>query len=387
MAYTKKILLTSLSGQLGGLELRLRDEARFLNNLGHSAELAINPFPEIYPWVEHLKQEGIPFHFFDPPPFFEEWRWRRFNKLRAYLFHRQFYKQRKADLVHVALAWTETGGTRLWLAHKANIPTVISVHNAFPYGEFTSWHQNILFESFQSVKAVYAVSDSALDHFVKIFSRFLKNDTRLEIIYNPVDIHKFQPSEQAGRMGRVQLGMPEHAIVLGVVGRLDEQKRPELFIDVFAALKLEFPDLFLLFIGQGNLEAQCRKKVTNLGLERSVQFTGFQRDVQNILPVLNLHVLLSSLEGFGIATAEAMACGVPVIATDVPGSRDILRNSHAGVLVPKDDFHQIVECLRNLIVDEKKRNFMAQQGPIEVKQRFSSEIIGKKLENFYQNIL
>lgn len=382
----RKILLTSLSGQLGGLELRLRDEARFLNGLGYDTELAINPFPEIYPWVENLKQEGVSFRFFDPPPFFEEWRWRRFNKLRAFLFYRQFYKRTQADLVHVALAWTETGGTRLWLAHKANIPAVVSIHNTFPYCEFTSWHQNILLESFCSVKAIYAVSDSALDNFIKIFSRFIRNDIRIEVIYNPVDIHKFVPSKQARRDGRIRLGIPDNAIVLGVVGRLDEQKRPELFIDVFAALKQEFPDLFLLFIGQGNLEVQCRKKVADLGLEQFIQFIGFQRDIQNILPILDLHVLLSSLEGFGIATVEAMACGIPVIATDVPGSRDILRNSHAGLLVPKDNFPQIVECLRSLILDEGKRRFMAQYGPVEAKQRFSSEIIEKKLENFYQSI-
>lgn len=382
----RKILLTSLSGQLGGLELRLQDEARFLSNLGHSAELAINPFPEIYSWVERLKQEGVPFHFFDPPPFFEEWRWRRFNKLRAYLFYRQFYKRVKADLVHVALAWTETGGTRLWLAHKANIPTVISVHNAFPYCKFTSWHQSILFESFQSTKAIYAVSDSALEHFIKIFSGFIKNDTRLEVIYNPVDVHKFQPSAPAKKDGRIRFGIPEHATVLGVVGRLDEQKRPELLIEVFAALKQEYSDLFLFFIGQGNLEVQCKKKVANLGLEQFVRFAGFQQDVQNILPILDLHVLLSSLEGFGIATAEAMACGIPVVATDVPGSRDILRNSHAGLLVPKDNLPQIVECLKSLILDKEKRRFMAQCGPVEVKQRFSSEIIEKKLEDFYQSV-
>jgi len=382
-----KILLTSLSGQLGGLELRLQYEAKFLNSLGYCAELAINPFPEIYPWVENLKREGVPFHFFEPPPFFEEWRWRRINKLRAYLFHRQFYERIQSDLVHVALAWTETGGTRLWLAHKVNIPTVISVHNAFPYCEFTSWHQNILAESFNSVKAIYAVSDSALDHFVKIFSKFIRNSTRLDVIYNPVDIHKFIPSVQARKDGRVGLGIQSDATVLGVIGRLDEQKQPDLLIDVFAMLKQELPDLYLLFIGQGNLECECRRKVARLGLEKSVHFLGFQQNVQNILPVLDIHVLLSSREGFGIATAEAMACGVPVVATDVPGSRDILQNSRAGLLVPGDDFSSIVRCLKDLILSEEKRKSMAQYGPIEIRQRFSSKIIEEKLKDFYLSVL
>ncbi len=365
----------------------MRDEARFLTKSGYEAELALNPFPEIYPWIESLRLEGIPFSFFDPPPFFEQWQWHRFNKLRADWFYKHFFKQSKADLVHVAMAWTETGGTRLWLAHRCRVPAIISVHNAFPYHEFTSWHEDILFEAFQTVRGIYGVSDSALEHFLKTFSKFILPKTLLKVIYNPVDTERFIPSEINRNSSREKFGIAENDLLLGVVGRLDNQKRPELLIKVFAVLKNQFPQLKLVFIGQGNLEKQCRQQVAELGLSDSVYFLGFQKNIEQILPMLDIHVLLSQREGFGIATAEAMACGIPVVATDVPGSRDILSNSNAGFLVTKDDFEEIVKQLSALIIDVEKREKMSKAGPSEVRQRFAKELIEQQLKEFYQAVL
>ena len=192
----KKILLTSLSGQLGGLELRLQQEAHFLKEIGFNAEIAINPFPEVYPWVDRLEKEGIPFHFFDPPPFFEQWQWRRFNKIRAQLFHTSMLNNSEFDLVNVAMAWTDTAGTRLYLAQQCGLPTVISVHNAFRDQKFSQWQEELLSYGFQSVKGIYAVSDSALERFLALFSRFINKKVLVEVINNPVDTQVFKPSAQ-----------------------------------------------------------------------------------------------------------------------------------------------------------------------------------------------
>lgn len=387
MSIKKKILLTSLSGQLGGLELRLANEARFLNKIGYSSELALNPFPQIAPWVEQLTQEGLLFKYFSPPSFFEEWEWRRINKIRADLFYKNYYLLRDADLVHVAMAWTETVGTRLWLAYRCNLPAVISVHNAFPYHQFTSWHEDILSEAFQVVRGIYAVSDSALQFFLKTFNKFIPSNCLLEVIYNPIDTRIYKPSAQDRCRLKAKLGISSDAFVIGAVGRLDVQKQPELLIDVFSALKKRFSQLVLVLVGQGRLENNCKKKVENLGLSDSVYFLGQRNDICEIIPVFDLHVLLSKREGFGIATAEAMACSVPVIASDVPGSKDILQNSKAGILVPLDDFDSIVDRISELIVNHALRRSMSEAGPKEVGQRFALEVIEEQLKQFYQAVL
>lgn len=387
MSRHKKILLTSLSGQLGGLELRLANEARFLNKMGYSSELALNSFPQIAPWVEQLTQEGLLFRYFSPPSFFEEWEWRRINKIRAELLYKNYYLRRDADLIHVAMAWTETVGTRLWLAYRCNLPAVISVHNAFPYHQFTTWHEDILSEAFQVVRGIYAVSDSALEFFLKTFNKFIPSNCLLKVIYNPIDTNIYKPCVQNKRELRTKLGISSDAFVIGAVGRLDVQKQPELLIDVFFVLKKRFSQLVLLLVGQGGLESNCRKKVEELGLSGSVIFLGQRNDICEIIPVFDLHVLLSKREGFGIATAEAMACSVPVVATDVPGSKDILENSKAGILVPLDDFDCIVDRISELIANQDVRKGMSEAGPIEVRQRFAREVIEGQLKQFYQAVL
>ena len=156
-----------------------------------------------------------------------------------------------------------------------------------------------------------------------------------------------------------------------------------MLLDVFVQMKNNMPNLKLVYIGQGDLEKSCKEKVSKLGLESSVSFLGFCQNIEKVLPMLDLHVLLSKREGFGIATAEAMACGVPVVATNVPGSQDILRNSHAGLLVPPDDIDEIVAMISELIRNDEVMCLMTKAGPIEVEKRFSKKHIAKELDSFY----
>ena len=147
-----KVLLTSRSGQLGGMELRLADEARFLTQAGHQCLLALSRFPDRDPWLNQLLIDNPAlFRFeFDPPPFFEEWPRRRCNLALARLLWPRRLHRAQFDLAHIFYAWTHEGGSRVWLCHNAGIPCVLSVHNAFPTERLTSWHARLTHESFAS---------------------------------------------------------------------------------------------------------------------------------------------------------------------------------------------------------------------------------------------
>ena len=382
-----RILLLSLSGQLGGMEMRIADLARLLRKIGCSPAIGINFFPELHDWVSTLREAGIPVTNFDPPPFFEEWKWRRLNKLRARIFSTRSLIQQKADLAHIFFAWTETGGSRLWLAHRCGIPSVISVHNAFPPHTFLPWHSRLMEEAFGSVKGIYAISESARDHFDAIYGRYIRPHTRFEVIHNCVNTARFVPSRERRAGAREAFGIPDDAMVLGSVGRLDKQKRPELLISVFAKLKEQYPSLYLILVGQGELEPAVRRQVADAGLGGCVIFAGFQNEVEKVLPALDLHLLFSRNEGFGTSTVEAMACGVPVVGTDVPGTADILRGSGAGILVPRDDEQAIVAAVMKLLENAVLREKMGQNGRIEAEQKFGKSKWESSIRNFYGEIV
>lgn len=385
----KKVLLTSRSRQLGGMELRLADEARFLAQGGQSPLLAVSPFPDRNAWLEKLLADNPGFSRFEfnPPPFFEEWAWRRGNHILARMLWPQRLMQAKFDLAHVFYAWTFEGGSRLWLCHKAGVPCVLSVHNAFPTAQLLPWHERLTNESFASVRGLYGVSQSALDHFVSTYGRYIRENTVVQVIPNFVDISRFIPSAAIRRKTRCELSIPDDAKVVGSVGRIDTQKQPFQVLQVFDRLWASRQDIYLVFCGQGPLEQGVQAEVAGKPWAGRVRFLGFRSDVERVFPALDVHMLFSKQEGFGISTVEAMACGVPVVATDVPGSRDILTGTEAGRLIPYGDIDAAARTVALFLDSPDMQSFSAEVSRRFAVKNYSREKWAQRLESFYEKTL
>jgi glycosyltransferase involved in cell wall biosynthesis len=384
----KSVLVTSYSGELGGMELRMAQEVRYLRAAGYGGGLALRRFDGLEAWARRLAAEQITVAEFSAPPFFEgEWRWRRMHLARARWLAAGRLRAFRADLVHVALCWTNYGASMLWLAQHCRLPAVISVHNAFPPASFADWHQPLLYQAFGAVRGIYAVSESALAHFMAIYRPYISASTRLAVIPNSVDVQRFLPSVAARALARQQLQLPDDALVVGAVGRLSEQKRPGKLITLFAMLRARFPALHLVLAGAGPLEAAARAQVERMGLAHWVRFTGFIEAVETVMPALDLHLLMSRNEGFGIATIEAMACGVPAVATAVPGSVDILRDSDGGMLIPVDDLTVAAYRVGALLGDPARRAVMGRKARDEVVQRYSDDIVSQQVRRFYDGLV
>ena len=383
----KNVLVTSYSGELGGMELRMAQEVRYLQSAGYGSSLAMRHFDGLDAWAMRLASEQISVAQFDPPQFFEQWAWRRLNLWRARWAAARRLSAFRADLVHVALCWTNYGASALWLAQYCHVPAVVSVHNAFPLASIGAWHQPLLKQAFKTVRGIYAVSESALAHFLAIYRPYITASTRLAVIPNSVDICRFRPSQALREEARARLDLPSDALVIGTVARLSEQKRPHLVLELFALLRQQFPTLYLVLVGSGPLEPALREQARQLGLTQYIIFAGFVAQVEEVLPALDLHILMSRNEGFGIATIEAMACGIPAVATDVPGSADILSGSQGGLLVPANDLPLAAQGIAALLADPIKRADMGRQARDEVEQRYSEAVVGKLVHAFYHGLV
>lgn len=307
--------------------------------------------------------------------------------MRARLTGAWRLRQLRPDLVHVAFCWTSYGASIVWLARQCRLPAVISVHNAFPLEPFSTWQRPLLQEAFRSVKGVYAVSSSAMRHFLDLYRDMLAPQTRLAVIPNGVDTDTFIVSPERKVLARRQLGLPPDALVLGCVARLSAQKRPQALLALFASLAVQFPQLYLVLVGTGPLEAMLRLQVQQARLQERVVFAGFQQRVELLMPAFDLHVLLSKNEGFGIATIEAMACGVPAVGTDVPGTHDILHDSAGGLLLPLDDEHAACALVAKLLMDAPRRARMGRLAREETVQRYSMSRLERQLRQFYAGLV
>ncbi len=168
-------------------------------------------------------------------------------------------------------------------------------------------------------------------------------DCRFSVVENGIDIEYFKNAEAIPRE-KLFLDFKEGDVLLLTVGSFTPQKNHLNLIKAMTFL----PDNFkLLLVGEGPLFEDVKKSVLELGMEKRVTFLGFRRDVANIMHSADLLVIPSLWEGFGLIAAEGMACGLPIVASDVPGLSDIVGD--VGVKFrptnPNDIAHKIEFCV------------------------------------------
>ena len=157
------------------------------------------------------------------------------------------------------------------------------------------------------------------------------------------------------------------------MGRLHPQKGFDLLLEAFEQIQAKHPEWHLVILGEGPMRDELEQLRAKLGLTNRVSFPGSVQDVNDRLRQADLFVMSSRFEGFPMALCEAMACGLPVIATDcLSGPRDIIRDGIDGVLVPVADIAALAAGLDNLIASPLKRQQLAQAAP-QVLERFGLE--------------
>jgi glycosyltransferase involved in cell wall biosynthesis len=145
------------------------------------------------------------------------------------------------------------------------------------------------------------------------------------------------PDPAARAQARERLGVGTGAYVVGTVGRLNWAKDHALLLEAFARLRAGVPAAVLCMIGDGELRATLHAAAAGLGLGEAVRWLGDRSDVPALLPGLDTFVLSSRTEGYSMALLEAAAAGLPLVATDVGGNREIVADGVNGRLVPHGD--------------------------------------------------
>jgi len=183
---------------------------------------------------------------------------------------------------------------------------------------------------------------------------------------------------------RKELGLSVDTAVAITVGELNANKN---HIQVLRALsKLNKTNFHYLIVGNGESEQKLKKAVNELMLQDKVSFLGFRRDVLELLAASDVFILTSRREGLPKAVMEAMAVGLPIIATDVRGNRDLVKNGENGYLVPLDDVEQTVIVIKRLIDSEDLRRSMGEKSKELVKQYDLRNIISQ-MEKIYDLFL
>lgn len=175
--------------------------------------------------------------------------------------------------------------------------------------------------------------------------------------------------------------------VIGTVGRLSEEKRHVDLLKAFHDVRKVFPKATLLIVGDGDMRDGLTNLATRLGVSGSVTFAGFQRNISEYLNKMDVFVLPSRTEGFGIVLLEAMAMGLPVVASNVGGIPELVVNNETGILVRPLRHEELSRAIVELLSDPESMCTMAEKGKQHVLATHSAERFIHEHERVYQSAL
>ncbi len=179
---------------------------------------------------------------------------------------------------------------------------------------------------------------------------------------------------------------PRGAVVIGTLGRLHENKGIDIMLEAFARLRDRGVAARLRIAGDGPEMAALRAMATDLGLDDQVAFTGWVSPAADYLATLDLFVLPSRVEPFGLVVAEAMAAGVPVIASDIDGPKEILEGGALGQLVPPEDDAALANAIAKAIEDWNGTLRQAAMAQTNALDHFSLEAGTQRLKTVLEQI-
>lgn len=319
------------------------------------AVICLNP-REDTPIVNDLEALGIPLYFFPTGRLIDL---PRLSKLVRLLRSGRF------RLLHTHLTYANINGALA--GRMANVPVVATLHSSQPFKK-SAQHRLEMLALRRLTARVIAVAEAVAE----AYRPWLKNATQLTVIPNAVEK---PPSLTAGERAALRselVGDPQRPLVLSV-GRLTEAKGYHDLLEAFAQVRAHYPQAALVIAGSGSLRADLEHGITRLGLAGNAILLGPRGDVPRLMASADIYACASHWEGLPLALLEAMAAGLPVVATRV-GEIPSIINEEIGLLVEPHRPDELAGALQQLLASEEQRRQMGVAGREAFRSSYDSDI-------------
>jgi glycosyltransferase involved in cell wall biosynthesis len=292
----------------------------------------------------------------------------------------RFLRDERVGIVHCHDQYSNVFTTLS--ARLANVPVVIAskrwLHSTLTYRIANGI-------GFRAATRVLANSESVAtslrrdDHL---------DSKRIVVIPNFVDDRAFRPPADGEReRWRAELALDGDALVVGIIASLLPIKDHATLLRAVAQLADRFPKLRVVVVGEGPERERLAQLATALGIGEVVRFAGLRPQVPSFHYLFDVSVLCSVSEGFPNSLIEAMAAGRPIVATDVGGVRDAVRDGENGLLVPARDPAALASALGRLLADRDQRVTFGSAGERRARHEFHARVVVGALERLYDQLL
>ena len=307
------------------------------------------------------------------------------NDLSVPLKLARFCRENSIDIIH-SLGWgTYAEGL---LASILNWRTTRFIHSFRGKTMEDTVHiprRRLLAQKFFSLfcNAIIVPSDVSRQEYASMIGI---NTDKISIIYNGVDTSKFNRSNSNYLQN--ELNLPQEALVIGSVARFDPVKNIDGLIHAFAGMSPASREgCRLLLVGDGPERERLEQEAKSLHVRDQVVFAGMSSEVEKFLRLMDLYVQPSHFEGVPNAVLEAMAAGLPVLATNVGGVPEIVQHEKTGLIVPPKDQAALSQAMEHLIANEGLRRTLGSQGAQIAASKFSIQKMVADYEGLFERII
>ncbi len=301
---------------------------------------------------------------------------------------RRIVQAQRPDVIHANSL--RAGLVILVAGVRRYAPTVVHVHDVLPPSRVSDMIRHLLCARSD---AVVGVSRYASDRFIAG-----SEPTRVYTLYNPLDTIQFCLGGEGREEARELANLPTSGPLLGMVAQITPWKGHDVAIRAMARIREDHPDAQLLIVGAPKFVGpsvrfdnraylrELENLVKELGLDDHVRFLGERQDVPRIMRALDLLLCPSWEEPFGRSVIEAMAVGTPVVATEVGGPAEVIRDGEDGVLLPPRDVERWAETIARLVDDPTRRQSYGERGSESVRARFDSHRYAEQVVAMYEEL-
>ncbi|MGB2963580.1 MAG: glycosyltransferase [Anaerolineales bacterium] len=293
--------------------------------------------------------------------------------------------RKKIDLVHTHYQTGLYG--QVIAAGLARSKVVWSIHGFYKLQRSDQFIGNLAFRLLGCQNIIFTgVSKAALE-FTLTKNKFDKLPVKRYVIYNGIDLEYFYQSVNERNKIRAQIpNIKADSILIGSMGRLVADKGYEVLIDSVFKNKESLGNVKFIIGGDGCLRDALQKKVIAKNLEKLIQFLGFVNNVAEYMYAFDIYVQPSIKEGLGVTIIEALAAGLPVIASDTGGIPEVIENGKSGILVRPNDSDDLGRALVSLINDKNKRKELSKHST-EIAERFQIESTAHAYLQVYDELI
>jgi glycosyltransferase EpsD len=311
------------------------------------------------------------------------------DNLRAFRELKAIVTEHRYELIH---CHTPMGGVLARLAARAGRRSgtkVVYTAHGFHFCKGAPLANWLLYYPIEKLLARHTdclITINKEDYALAIKRRFQAG--RIEHVHGVgVDTERFRPlDEERKQRERASFGYSAQQFLMFYAAEFNKNKNQQMLIRSLALIKDDVPEAKLLLAGEGPLRESCRELTKQLGVEGMVDFLGYRSDLERIVPMCDTAVASSLREGLPVNIMEAMACGLPIIASDNRGHRELVRHHENGWIVDPHDLALMANRMLLLARDNRVRALLGQTGREMVVRTYAICNVLEEQKRIYKNL-